>query len=107
MMTKYKHLSFKLSFYSILYIPPSLTLLDATLMTSVAIAFGEYLSLDVAMTGNWYSTKYVLKIGKKNINRFIKRQIIVCLSDNALLVRYVYAENLKATKKLAVLILQK
>ena len=39
---------------------PSLTFLDATLMTSVAKALGEYLSLDVATTGNWYSMKYVL-----------------------------------------------
>ena len=39
---------------------PSLTVLDATLMTSVAKALGEYLSLDVATTGNWYSMKYVL-----------------------------------------------
>lgn len=106
-MIKYKHLSFKLSFYSIIYIPPSLTLLDATLMTSVAMAFGEYLSLDVATTGNWYSTKYVLKTGKKFFNRFTTREIIVCLRDNALVVRYVYAENLKATKRLAVLILEK
>jgi len=30
-------------------------------MTSVAMALGEYLSLEVATTGNWYSIKYVLK----------------------------------------------
>ena len=33
-------------------LPPSLTFLDATLITSVAMAFGACLSRDVATTGN-------------------------------------------------------
>ena len=33
------------------------TFLETTLMTSVAMALGEYLSLEVATTGNWYSMK--------------------------------------------------
>jgi len=36
------------------------TFFDTTRITSVAIAFGCWLSRDVATTGNWYSTKYVL-----------------------------------------------
>ena len=38
-------------------IPPFFTFFDATLITSVAIVFGEYLSREVATTGNWYSRK--------------------------------------------------
>ena len=34
-------------------------------MTSVAMAFGKYLSLEVATTGNWYSMKHVLKTETK------------------------------------------
>ena len=41
-------------------LPPPLMALEATLMTSVAMALGEYLSRAVATTGNWYSMRYVL-----------------------------------------------
>ena len=59
-------------------------------MTSVAMALGEYLSLDVATTGNWYSIKYVLekkKTEKTSTNHnYVQVQLnrIICLTYDSL-----------------------
>ena len=65
----------------VMCLPPFITFLEATLINSVAMTFGCDLSLEAVTTGNWYSTKYVLK---EIIDTLLGRHLIgsYCVTGN-------------------------